>query len=1065
MKVIKKKNNKNRSTDLALLVESISQNEILKYDEDKVVESIISEIELNEKDARRIAKSVTTKLRKIETDTISTSLIRSFVNVELYNKGISKELKSDTDFVMPFSDLESVIYDPNNENGNTSHNPESINLSLAERVFKEYSLKKVFSKEVADAHLNSHIAIHDLGFLTRFYCSGHSIEYIKMNGLKNIPNITSSSAPANSAWVLARHLCSITQFYTSLFAGAIGQEGVNFFFAPYIIGWNSKKLKQLAQTMIFDLSQLAGAKGGQVSFTDFNVYVDIPNHYKETYAVGKGGKFMVNIDGEINYVNTRKDADNLSDKTGGKILKYKDFEKESKAFLMAILEVIGEGDSHGLPFAFPKINMHINNNSFKSEESIKVLKKACESSSKKGCPYFIFDRNAFSVSQCCFDESQKTLTKSSNGINDLTFKELYEGKHADVKNNFKIFNSGNWTSGKVIKVPRNNKKMYKVTTANNKELFMTEDHINFTFEGDKPTNLLSTSDYIGFNVIASEPTKERDMKLTYEQGVFVGAYLGDGSRPKNENHNSIDFSINSEKYIILKPLIDKAIIDLGIENVEMTLGKQYNNVYPCKVCHETVREFLDFWIKGHYCNEKRLNLESILQSKEFRKGILDGYYITDGGNSNRIYTTSKGLVEDIEVLMTSLGIISIIDISDRTGDGNVVIRGQEFNRNFPVYCIRFYNHNYTRTAKDIYKKKQNTIFFKVKNIEEILYYDKEYVYCFEMEDKEDPYFTLPNGVHTGNCRLQIQFDDDDKKLTSTPEHLRFVGVQNVSINLPNTALSTNSEDEFYEELKKRMRLACDAHITKRDYVKELAFKPNSPLKFYREGMDGKPYVDFNKGSYLIGIIGLNECVYNLIGQELHESIEAFEKGMEIIIFMNEYKTELSKEYSIKLALEETPAESKSHSLAKLDRKHFGDKAFVKEDSDGIYYTNSVHFAIDSDVDYIHRIIHQSKYHPYVDAGSMIHTWGGENKPNPDAIYNLVKKIWEETETSQWVLSPEYTKCTECNQTFNGIYDKCPKCDGNRVKQMTRITGYYVLLENWNDGKKAEFTHRKREGVK
>lgn len=714
IKVIKKRKTKKDSTNLVLLVESISQNEILEYDESYIVNAIMKDLNLSKQDAENIAKQVTDKIKKIELKNISTSLIRSFVNVVLYENGFEKELKSKNEIVLGKDDIESLIENANNENGNTTHNPESINLSIAERVLKQYALNSVFPKEISEAHLKGNITLHDLGMINRFYCSGHSPEYIKLNGIKNIPNITSNSSPANSAWVLTRHLVSFTQFLTGIYAGAIGYEGVNFFYSPYIVGWDYKKVKQLAQTLIYDLSQLAGAKGGQVAFTDFNLYIDIPDHYKNTYAVGKSGKFMVGDKNNPIYCKSREDADNVSKELNINVLKYKDFENESKLFLKALLEVAENGDANGLPFAFPKLNLHINKNSFSSDESIELLKLACVSSSKKGCPYFIFDRNAFSVSQC--------------------------------------------------------------------------------------------------------------------------------------------------------------------------------------------------------------------------------------------------------------------------------------------------------------------------------------------------------------CRLEIKFDEKDKLLTNTPEHLRFVGGQNVTINLPNIPLSTKNEDEFYKELEYRMELAAKAHITKQEYIKKLTDAQNSSLKYYKKSSDGTPYIDFSKISYLIGVVGLNECVYNLIGKELHEDITAFEKGMEIIIFMNEFKNKLAKKYNIKIALEESPSESTASRLAMLDKKHYKESAFVKENESGVYYTNSVHYSADSEVDYIDRIINQSKYHPFVDAGSMIHTWGGENEPNPEAIYNLIKFIWEKTKTSQWVLSPEYTECIDCKKTFNGLHSNCPECNGDNLLQMTRITGYYVPIKNWNKGKLAELKDRKREGV-
>ena len=218
---VKKRTSKNNSTDIALMVESTTQEEFFEFDENKIAESLIKELDCPEDMANEISKTVGDKLKKLELTTITTSLIRSFVNVVVYEKGFNKQLKSESEISISLYDIQQIIENSNNENGNTSHNPESINLTIAERVLKEFALRKIFDAEISKAHLEGKIHVHDLGMPTRFYCSGHSPEYIKKNGIKNISTIASTSNPANSAEVLARHICSITQFYTSLFAGAM----------------------------------------------------------------------------------------------------------------------------------------------------------------------------------------------------------------------------------------------------------------------------------------------------------------------------------------------------------------------------------------------------------------------------------------------------------------------------------------------------------------------------------------------------------------------------------------------------------------------------------------------------------------------------------------------------------------------------------------------------------------------------------------------------------------------------------------------------------------------------
>lgn len=619
--------------------------------------------------------------------------------------------------VIPFSDVTDIIENTNKENGNISHSPESVNLTIAEKVLKEYALKNIFERDISRAHVAGEIHIHDLGMIDRFYCSGHSPEYIKKNGIKNIPTIATNTSPATNAYVLARHICCFTEFLQTQFAGAIGWEAINVFFAPFLVNMNYQEIKRVAKSLIFDLAQLSGARGGQVAFSDFNVYISIPEHYKKVYAMGPGGKYMV-LGKNRNFYSflTQEEAKTFAQKNNFNVLTYSSFEKEARFFARALLEIVGDGDASGMPIAFPKINLHINEKSFTDKNARELLMIACNSSSINGCPYFIFDRNAFSVSQC--------------------------------------------------------------------------------------------------------------------------------------------------------------------------------------------------------------------------------------------------------------------------------------------------------------------------------------------------------------CRLKIDFTEEDKKLINTPEELRFVGGQNVSINLPNIPLKIgNDMNEFYHELDMRMDMAARAHIQRRDYVWNLVNTANSPIRFYISGMDGKPYVRLNNISYLIGIVGLNECVYNLTGQELHESEEAYILGMEIISYMFQKTKELSKKYGIAIKLEETPAESTAGRFAKLDMQNYGEKAYHKENQFGVYYTNSVHFSADSNVDYITRLQKQSKFHSLVEAGSMIHIWAGNNSPNPKAIFNLLENTWYKTKCVQWVLSPEYTLCHDCNKKSNGLLKRCPNCGSTNLRGVTRITGYYVFIDKFNDSKRAELADRLREDVK
>lgn len=277
------------ATDIALQVSTTSQEEINLWDKQKIVDSIILEAGAAPDLAQEIADSVEKNLIATGQTRVTTSLIRELVDLELMERGLSQMLEKHTNLGLPMFDVENIITQPNKENSNTTHNPESINLTIAESVLKQFALARIFSKDIARAHYEGDIHLHDLGFCVRPYCGGHSLEYVKKFGLR-LPNITSTSSPARHPDVLIGHMVKMASTLQSYYAGAIGWEAVNVFFAPFLVGLSYERIKQLAQMLIFEFNQLAGARGSQVVFTDFNLYWNVPVHLKDAPAIGPGAR-------------------------------------------------------------------------------------------------------------------------------------------------------------------------------------------------------------------------------------------------------------------------------------------------------------------------------------------------------------------------------------------------------------------------------------------------------------------------------------------------------------------------------------------------------------------------------------------------------------------------------------------------------------------------------------------------------------------------------------------------------------------------------------------------------
>lgn len=362
------------TTDMALFVRTSSEA-MDGWDRSRIVDALLRETFIDEGTAEDISLEVENNVRLSGIKVITAPLIREMVNAKLLERGLESARRLHTRLGVPLYDVDQLITRPNKENANVPHGPEATNLTLAENIKKEYALLNVFDQRVGDAHMRGDIHLHDLGFIDRPYCSGQSLEYIKKFGL-NLPNSLAMAKPAKHPEVLLAHMVKFAAALQSHFAGAIGWDAVNLFFAPYLRGLPKREIRQLAQMLIFEFSQQAVARGGQAIFTDINLYWEIPKHFENVPAIGPGGEFTGHT--------------------------YSDYLPEAQEFVWTLFDIYRDGDGAGRPFFFPKPLIHITDKFFRTEGHERFLNHICDIAGEKGNTYFVFDRGETAkISECC----------------------------------------------------------------------------------------------------------------------------------------------------------------------------------------------------------------------------------------------------------------------------------------------------------------------------------------------------------------------------------------------------------------------------------------------------------------------------------------------------------------------------------------------------------------------------------------------------------------------------------------------------------------------------------------
>lgn len=311
----------------------------------------------------------------------------------------------------------------------------------------------------------------------------------------------------------------------------------------------------------------------------------------------------------------------------------------------------------------------------------------------------------------------------------------------------------------------------------------------------------------------------------------------------------------------------------------------------------------------------------------------------------------------------------------------------------------------------------------------------------------------PSDVRSMCCRLRLDLRELRKKsggFFGSGESTGSIGV--VTINMPRIAYVSKTEDEFFKELERLMNVSA----------RSLKIKRNVITKLLDEGL--YPYTKRYLGTFgnhfsTIGLVGMNEACLNAnwIGKDLtHKEAQEFTK--KVLNFMREKLSDYQEEYGDLYNLEATPAESTSYRLAKHDRERYPGIICANNADNVPYYTNSSHLPVGYTSDIFSALDIQDELQTLYTSGTVFHAFLGQRLDSWQAAANLVRKIAENYKLPYYTLSPTYSVCQE-HGYLEGEQYTCPIC-GRKTEVYSRITGYYRPVQNWNDGKRAEFKERK-----
>ncbi|MBR1522875.1 MAG: ribonucleoside triphosphate reductase [Lachnospiraceae bacterium] len=244
------------------------------------------------------------------------------------------------------------------ENSTITYSVGGLILSNSGAVTANYRLSEIYDQEIADAHRNCDMHIHDLSMLTG-YCAGWSLMQLLLEGLGGIKGKISSS-PAKHLSVLCNQMVNFLGIMQNEWAGAQAFSSFDTYLAPFVRAedLSYREVKQCIESFIFGVNT-PSRWGTQAPFTNITLDWTVPEDLADMPAI-VGGKPQ-------DYC-------------------YKDCKKEMDMVNRAFIETMIEGDANGRGFQYPIPTYSITKDFDWSEtENNKLL---FEMTSKYGTPYF-----------------------------------------------------------------------------------------------------------------------------------------------------------------------------------------------------------------------------------------------------------------------------------------------------------------------------------------------------------------------------------------------------------------------------------------------------------------------------------------------------------------------------------------------------------------------------------------------------------------------------------------------------------------------------------------------------
>ncbi len=340
---------------LGISVVSSDAGALSAWDRSKITAALMREARLSREEAGEIAAQVESRIAGRGLTRISSALVRSLVDAEMFDRGLTDEIGMQAMLGMPAYDFKELVL-PGSKG--TAASPEEAVRMLAGKSMRQFAFGEVFSGDTAHAHADAEIHVESASAPVHLSEAFVSLEYLKRFGA--FP-FTGGWEPPSSIDGIASGISAFAEGMRDYFSSGLDLGYVNLSMAP-CVEEGGEAAMEAAGVKILDAVLSASDRRGSFR-TALNISAGVPDLLRFTEARGLEGR-----------------------KTGRGFAEYwTAAERFSKALVSAA------AGARTASRNLAEITIHVDSNTFKNPSALSFLRFACRHIGPSFAPGFVFE--------------------------------------------------------------------------------------------------------------------------------------------------------------------------------------------------------------------------------------------------------------------------------------------------------------------------------------------------------------------------------------------------------------------------------------------------------------------------------------------------------------------------------------------------------------------------------------------------------------------------------------------------------------------------------------------------